>query len=109
MIICKICNPNNPEANGYCAEHSSGGSAYIPHIKNQDPTSKFFEKIVDNMSEELRIAMIAGCELEHGYDNLMGVYKIRTKYPIAIHKSDGRIFVYEDRGSLSLELKRVLE
>lgn len=28
MIICKICNPTL-EGNGYCAEHSTSGMAYL--------------------------------------------------------------------------------
>ena len=29
MIICKICNPNNPLINGYCAEHSTSRITYL--------------------------------------------------------------------------------
>ena len=29
MVICKICNPHSPLSNGYCAEHSTSGFAYL--------------------------------------------------------------------------------
>ena len=42
MIICKICNPNNSLSNGYCAEHSTSGIAYID--KSTKPNNEWKEK-----------------------------------------------------------------
>lgn len=50
MIICKICNPNNPFANGYCGVHSTGSSTYLEidsnSMKNNEKIIKKFEKMI---------------------------------------------------------------
>lgn len=46
MIICKICNPNNPIANGYCSEHSTSGTAYFtPTPLQQGDIDKKIEEL----------------------------------------------------------------
>lgn len=74
----------------------------------QDIITDFITKIVDNLSEDMRIALIVGCELEHEYNRELGTYKLKTKYPIGIVRETDRITVYENRGGLQPELKQIL-
>lgn len=70
--------------------------------------NNIIETIISNLTEEMKIAMSAGCELEHEYKD--GKYTIKTKYPIGIvRQKDGKIIVYENRGSFDEIPKATLE
>lgn len=71
---------------------------------------KIFEKIIYGFSQEMRLALLAGCELEHEWKPELNKYIIRTKYPIAIvkQKKNGFRIVYEDHGGISPEIKAIL-
>lgn len=60
--------------------------------------NKIIEKIVDDLPEEMKLAMLAGCELEHNVvvDSIKGTkYKIKTKYPIRIKENNNNKFLFE--------------
>ncbi len=66
MIICKICNPQL-EGNGYCAEHSTGGTAYQKDMRK--------ETIENNWEEEIKLMIpLQGC----GVSTNQIIEKIRT-------------------------------
>jgi hypothetical protein len=74
--------------------------------KEEDIIPKIIEKMVDSFSEDMKLAILAGCELEHEWKPALSRYYIRTKYPIAIVKQkDGKIIVYQDLGGISPEIK----
>ena len=39
--------------------------------------NKFIEKMINNMSNEMKVAVISGCKLEHEYKD--GKYTVKTK------------------------------
>jgi len=47
-VICKVCNPTK-KGNGYCAEHSTSGMAYLEKCiyKNSDRTCNIQEPMID--------------------------------------------------------------
>jgi len=64
--------------------------------------------IIENLSEEMRIAMTARCEIEYTYEK--GIYAIKTKYPVKIvRQKEGQIVVYENRDNSQVVLKAILD
>jgi hypothetical protein len=60
----------------------------------QEITNQYIEKIIDSLSEEMKIAISVGCEIEHEIDGDKCI--IKTKYPVSIKKQeDGKIIVHE--------------
>ena len=62
-IICKICNPTL-QGNGYCAEHSTGGSSYFDNYGKHNIKSR--EKVLErNMKviNKIYIVEINGSEV----------------------------------------------
>ena len=58
-IICKICNPTL-QGNGYCAEHSTGGSSYFDNygkhkIRSEQKVLERKWKVVRCCSAPLRV------------------------------------------------------
>lgn len=48
------------------------------------------EKLVQDMPEDLKIAILAGCEVETSVDE-NGKFSIKTKYPVAVVRDkDGK-------------------
>lgn len=61
---------------------------------------KIIEKIITSIieNEDIDLCMAAGCELVHEYDWKKNIYKVKTKYPVAIRRDGDNVIVWENPG-----------
>ena len=114
MIICKICNPDNHLANGYCSEHSTSGMGYDAKHKKLNDILKIGDKVIVNgympkSFEPIKdgdVGEIVGyCYVNDDktimcYYGLNGGVKTRTysvkfdKYPVSITFCENQILLF---------------